>query len=93
MQGLIDSAKWIEPVADENDPMEKAYRKQMAAEQQSHRKNKYGQTEIFWETLSDENHAFDLAKMQCLAAILSKIIPDPFDQETKTETKPDGPPS
>src|SRR6185503_9126618 len=81
VQGLIDAARWIEPVVDESDPMEKAYRKQMAAEQQVPTLNKFGQTEMVWKVLSDDNHAFDLAKMQCVAAVLRKLVPDPFGQD------------
>lgn len=78
VQGLIDSGAWIEPQGD-GDPMEVEYRKQMSAVAQVPKKDRYGNTIFVFETLDDNNHAWDVAKFQCLGAVLTDIIPDPFE--------------
>lgn len=85
--GLIDAGKWIEPQAPESDPTEADYRAQMSSTQQIPRKNKWGATEMVWETVDKNNHAWDCAKGQALAAILSRVLPDPF---STIEEKHDG---
>ena len=83
LQGLIDHGHWKEPVADERDALEIQYRKQMAAEFKKRIVVGVLKKERFvWVCPSGNNHAFDLAKMQTLAATLFDILPDelPVDQ-------------
>jgi len=88
VQSLIDSQRWEEPVADPGDAMESEYNAQMASRV---RKSEYnartGETKVFWRE-SKNDHARDLANIQCLAGILLKLMPDPaLEMKTETETK------
>ncbi len=77
VQNLIDLGLWEEPKTDENDPMEIEYRKQMAGEfKKKIRVGALGKEKVIWYCPSGNNHAFDIAKMQALAATLMDIIPE-----------------
>jgi hypothetical protein len=78
---LIELGLWEEPKMDETDALERAYKKQMSAEFKkkitigSLRKER-----LVWVCPSGNNHAFDLAKMQALAATVKRILPDEINE-------------
>lgn len=77
VQNLIDLGLWEEPQASTGDTWEVQYRKQMASEFK--KRIVVGQLKkerMVWVCPSGNNHAFDLAKMQALAATLLDILPD-----------------
>lgn len=77
VQNLIDLGLWEEPQASANDVLEIQYRKQMSSEFK--KRITVGQLKkerMVWVCPSGNNHAFDLAKMQALAATLLDILPD-----------------
>lgn len=78
VQGLIDAGLWVEPkTADGSmDEMEREYAQQMTAEFQRAKTDKFtGRRVLVWVCPSRNNHAFDCAKMQVLAAMQAKLIP------------------
>lgn len=79
LQGLIDKTIWEEPVSAEDDRMEAEYRRQMSSEYKKKRISKVtGREEWVWFQARKDNHAWDLAKMQVLFAVLGDLLPDPF---------------
>jgi len=57
----------------------------MAGDVQVPRRNRFGQVEMVWETVDDNNHAWDLAKIACLGATLGRILPDHVEESRETE--------
>lgn len=78
VQQLIDSGVWEEPKND-GSRIESEYQEQMSSRVRVVEQNrKTGATQIYWrETRND--HARDLANMQCCMAILAKILADPVN--------------
>jgi len=85
VKGLIDGGKMIEPMVTEGDPLDAEYKRQMAGDVQVPRRNRFGQVEMVWETVDDNNHAWDLAKIACLGATLGRILPDHVEESRETE--------
>lgn len=80
---LIEMGRWEEPKSMEGDALEREYRKQMAAEfKKKITTGSLRKERLVWVCPSGNNHAFDLAKMQTLAATLLDILPDEI-QETE----------
>jgi hypothetical protein len=92
VQGLIEAGHWVEPkVADgAMDEMEREYAVQMTAEFQRPRTDKFtGRRVLVWVCPSRNNHAFDCAKMQVLAAMQAKLIPAGIELDALVpESKP-----
>jgi hypothetical protein len=79
---LIDKGRWVEPSGSEDDPSEIEYRRQMTAEYKKRKVDKFsGKVEWKWVCPSHNNHAFDCAKMQVVAAILADLVPDSFGDD------------
>ncbi len=76
VNALIRAKSWTEPLADPSDPMELEYRRQMTAERKRKKEDKNGRTVWEWVQTRRDNHAFDCAKMQIVAATLADILPD-----------------
>jgi hypothetical protein len=77
LQALLDAGQWQEPRAPEDDPNERDYKKQMSSEFKKKKENRFtGRFEWVWVCPSGNNHAWDCAKMQVLAAILADVLPD-----------------
>ena len=91
IQGLIDAGLWQEPECDPNDELEKSYNLQMTAEIRTTERDKKGRTRRVWKQIRDDNHAWDLAKMQVLAAMHLGFMPagecEPSDSETEQQTE------
>lgn len=87
VQRLIAHGQWEEPMALDDAEMEKEYNAQMAARV---RKTEYvlrtGETKVFWKE-SKNDHARDLANMQCLYAILADLLPDPAEEKLTVSEK------
>lgn len=74
LQALIDRKMWCEEAARYGD-MWDTYQKQMSSEVRRQELDKYGNTVSVWEDMSQgQNHAWDCAKMQTLAATINKLI-------------------
>jgi len=85
VQSLIETGVWEEPQT--GDPeTEREYAEQMGSRIRVVDYNKKsGQARVFWKE-SKNDHARDLANMQCTFAILADILPDPAaEQLTKSE--------
>jgi len=81
VDGLIDQGLWHEPVVGEHEPLEIQYRKQMTAEFK--KRIVIGQLKkerMVRVCPSKNNHAYDCAKMQVLAATLFDILPDEMEE-------------
>lgn len=88
---LMRDEKWIEPKVETSSQREKEleieYSEQMRAEYKKKLVNeRTHKVEWIWVCPSGNNHAFDCAKEQVLAATLDDILPDPFQEDTKEET-------
>lgn len=84
---LVEKGLWVEPAVDDlaMDEMEREYRTQMSAEFQRPRINKFtGRRELVWVCPTGNNHAFDLAKMQVLAAMQAGLIPAGIELDSNT---------
>jgi Phage terminase large subunit (GpA) len=84
---MVERGLWVEPaVSDDSlDEMEREYRIQMSAEFQKPRINKFtGRRELVWVCPSGNNHQFDCAKMQVLAAMQANLIPAGIEIEGKS---------
>lgn len=80
---LIGKGQWIEPVTDGAAGSEIDYGRQMSAEVKRERRNKStGRVENVWVAVRKDNHFWDCAKMQVLAATLAGCLPDPFEATT-----------
>lgn len=86
LQGLIDKGLWEDPAESDDPELEEQYRRQMASTIRKEVRGKRGKTEVQWATIDRENHAWDLAAMQVLAAVLNDIVPD--FETTTTTTEP-----
>jgi len=78
VQGLIDAGVWTEPEDKDgsSEELEKEYAVQMTAEFERPRVNPFTKKkEMVWVCPSGNNHAFDCAKMQVLAAMQAKLLP------------------
>lgn len=85
---LRNSGLWLEP-SNPADPMEKEYAIQMAAEFVKIKRNRFtGHEEKVRVCLSGNNHAFDCAKMQAVAAVILRLVPfvEPSHKQETTET-------
>lgn len=90
VMGLIDRGLWMEPEGDENDEMEREYRKQMTSEFKRPKVDKFtGRKVMVWVCPSGNNHAFDTSKMQVLCALNIGLIPAGLElgDSKKDETK------
>jgi len=87
IQGLIDSGLWQEPEASQDDEVEKSYNLQMTAEIKTVEKDSKGRRRRVWKQIREDNHAWDLAKMQVLFAMQSGLLPAGEDDSTNDETK------
>lgn len=84
-QEMIDSGTWKEPVSGESAEMEAVYNDQMAARVKV--VDPIRKTTSWHEGRDD--HARDLANMQCLGAIVMNLLPDPVTQRgEKNEDEP-----
>ena len=73
---LIKLGKWLEPAGGEPE-LEKEYAIQMAAEFKKEKRDKFtGRKRMVWACPSQNNHAFDCAALQALAATILKLLPD-----------------
>jgi hypothetical protein len=87
VQRMIERGTWEEPQTEETD-IEKEYAEQMSSRIRVVEHNrKTGHAKVFWrETKND--HARDLANMQCAMAVAGRVIADPIaEQLTTTEQK------
>ncbi len=76
VMALIERGLWVEPDADENDEMEREYRRQMSSEFKRPRVDKFtGRRMMVWVCPSGNNHAFDCSKMQALCAMQAGLLP------------------
>lgn len=85
---LRNSGLWLEP-SNPADPMEKEYAVQMAAEFVKIKRNRFtGHEEKVRVCPSGNNHAFDCAKMQAVAAVILRLVPfvEPSHKQEATET-------
>ena len=85
VQALIESGVWEEPQTEDSE-IEKEYSEQMGSRIRVVDYNKRtGQARVFWKE-SKNDHARDLANMQCCFAILADVLPDPAaEQMSKSE--------
>ena len=84
---LIEHGLWIEPEGDEQNEIEREYRKQMSAEFKRPKVDKFtGRKVMVWVCPSGNNHAFDCAKMQVLCAMQAGLLPSGFEsREVRVE--------
>ncbi len=82
LDGLINAKLWQEPEPDINEQLDQEYARQMQSTVLVQERGKW-----IWKTIDRENHAWDLAGMQCLGAILCDILPDQYGQEQKEGQK------
>jgi hypothetical protein len=83
---LIDLGLWMEPAGIEDDPEEIEYRRQMSSEFKKKRLNKFtGRWELVWVCPSGNNHQWDCAKQQVLAATVLGPIPDELEEPKEKE--------
>ncbi len=61
-------AKWLSPSADENDPLERAYRAQLGGEVKRNRPDVRGHDRFEWVKIAP-NHFWDCENMQTAAAL------------------------
>lgn len=74
---LLSKNLWVEPAGHEDDLEEQEYRRQMSSEFKKRKVDKFtGKMQWVWVCPSGNNHAFDCAKMQVLAATLADLLPD-----------------
>lgn len=77
LQRHLERGLHTEPQADPTNDLENEYKRQMRSEYKRRTVNRItGQVKEEWVCPSRNNHAFDCAKMQILAATLLKIRPD-----------------
>ncbi len=96
LEGLINSGAWVEPKVNDREPIEEDYRRQMRSEVLAPKRLPNGRIAMKWETIDRENHARDLSKMQAIAAVIAKVLPDPFSEkrnENETTNDKDTAPS
>lgn len=76
VMGLIERGLWVEPDGDEQNEIEREYRKQMTAEFKRPKVDRFtGRKVMVWVCPSGNNHAFDCSKMQVLCAMQSGLLP------------------
>lgn len=80
LDGLINTRKWQEPEPDATNPLEREYERQMRSTVLVQERGKW-----IWKTIDNENHAWDLAGMQILGAVLCDILPDAYGEEGEKE--------
>jgi len=87
---LVTSGLWVEPAGAVEGDLEREYRKQMSGEIKVRTRHHITRVErSFWRKVRRDNHAFDLAKMQCLGAALHGIDLHGGAGETKEEPEPE----
>lgn len=87
VQEMLDSGAWEEPISGEDAEMEKEYNAQMSARtKRTEFDKKTNEARVFWRE-GRNDHARDLANMQCLGAILADLLPDPATERLSTREK------
>lgn len=76
LQRHIEGGRHEDPQADPTNELERVYRRQMRAEYKRAKKDVNGRVRLVWVCPSGENHAFDCAAMQTVAATLRRRLPD-----------------
>lgn len=76
LQRHLESGRHEDPVADPQNELERVYRRQMRAEYKRAKRDRNGRVRMVWVCPSGENHAFDCAAMQVVAATLRRRLPD-----------------
>ena len=82
LDGLIKRGFWTDPEADDDDPLDAQYTRQMQSTILVQSRGKF-----IWKTIDQENHAWDLSTMQVLAAILREILPDEYALKGDSENE------
>lgn len=81
---LIENDLYKEPIVDESNPLEIERRKHFASEFKKKKVDKFSGQETWIRVCpSGNNHSYDLGKMLTLGAILTDVIPDPYDEQPK----------
>lgn len=95
VQELIDHGHWEEPMDTTDKEMDKEYNAQMGSRVKvSVYSKETGKTKSFFKE-GKNDHARDLANMQCLGAMLRNCLPDPVaerltaSEEAENEQKPE----
>ncbi len=96
VHALIQRGLWEEPEVQEDDPLEREYRIQMTDEYKKVVSERVGgvltgRKKWVWVSRRDNNHAFDDAKMQVLAAIHMGILPDGLESAEDFKIQNDEP--
>jgi Phage terminase large subunit (GpA) len=87
---LIHKGIWVEPKSEMGDLSEKEYRRQMSAEYKRKVQDPTtGKTKYQRVCPTRNNHAYDCAKMQVVAATLASLLPDYEDESFATANKVD----
>lgn len=83
---LIENGSWHEPPANSGDEMEHEYGIQMASRSKREAYDaKTNRRVTYWKE-GKNDHARDLANMQCVLALIHRLIPDPLEgNEVKSE--------
>ena len=82
---LIQRRLWTEPA--DGAEGEDEYRRQMTSEFKKRKENKVtGRSELIWVQARRDNHLWDCAKMQVLAATLANLLPDADEAITPDPT-------
>lgn len=91
IEGLINAGLWQEPDGDTGSETETAYNLQMTAEIKTVEKDSKGRRRRVWKQIREDNHAWDLAKMQVLFAMHAGLLPAGEDDSANNndETKDD----
>ena len=86
---LINRGLWVEPETTESDTMDAECRRQMSAEFQRPKINKFsGKREMVWVCPTGNNHAFDCAKEQVLCAMQTELLPAGFEMAAAENNSP-----
>lgn len=84
LDGLIENDLYKEPIVDESDPLEIERKKHFAAEFKKEKVDKFSGKKTFVRVCpTGNNHSYDLGKMLVLGAVLTDVIPDPYDEQQK----------
>ncbi len=83
LDGLIEKGIWKEPQNVEDEALEEEYRRQMAANFKRKMVNSRTKAVTFVRVDGENNHAKDLGKILILGAILTDVMPDPYDERRK----------
>lgn len=84
LDSFIERGLYKEPQFNQDDPLEVERKRQFAAEYKKLKVDKFtGRTTEVRVCPSKNNHAYDLGKILKFGAVLTGVIPDPYDEQVK----------